>query len=171
MNVDWVQDYINSTGQKAAKNDDADIPTFLWNGQFLYNRPVGKDGKRVFENEWDEDININHREIMEGALSVIRHKFAFTIYLRRLYLRYKDYMKSKHGTKWYDFSYMTSKLHQKQQRRINKTLRNYMNNYREGKDSLMRAAYSTWWEWNEGSTLFFWPDPIGLCFFLLGGLN
>ena len=32
-----------------------------------------------------------------------------------------------------------------------------------GADCLTRASNSSWWEWSDGSHLFFWHWPVGFC--------
>ena len=133
--------YAYKTGKKAVKHDDAKVPVFLWDGQFIHSCPA-----EMFPHLDFSDLDDKLKT--EWALKAIRD-YVFVVYVRRLYCSYRSYMKSKHGIHWSRVSVIRS--------RYNEALfTDFKRDYEVGRDAIHRASNASWWEWDNGSTLFYW---------------
>ena len=130
---DWADKYLEHFGQTVAKNDDAAVPIYLWDG-FLFNRVWSRKDYR--------------KDIHGRALETLREKFAFPWFCRKLYLSFSRFMRERHGGNWFV-------VHSEQNEQFRRDLE-------VGRDALERALNSSWWKWDRGSTCFFWRWPEGV---------
>lgn len=136
--VDVASDYLKSYGDKAAKDDDARVPVELWNSfLFRHHRP---------HETYSPDVH-------GKALDVIRHKFALRVYRRRTTRSLCRYLRTTYGEDWRllrarsavgDVTGGESALEK---------------DIKIGLEGLRRIIYGSWWEWDNGSTLYFWRWP------------
>lgn len=121
--------------QKAAKNDDAPVPTILWDRQ-LWTTPL-------FDSAvWQRAVAfIICRD--KNPLDVLRNSFFLPLWRKRLWRSWASYFRIQVATGSY------SDEDQKEDKAGAKECLNY-------------ASKCTWWEWKGGSKLFFWrwPEPI-----------
>ena len=143
--VEAELNYLQSYGQKAAKNDDAAVPVHLWNAALF------KFGLR------DEVYYPAKRDV---ALAVLREKFALPIYRKRTYESFVRYLTNEYGREW------RSKLKLLREIDINRkpsdqelTLYELKLDLLSGLEGILRIYRGSWWEWNFGSTPFFWRWP------------
>ena len=154
--VDKVEDlatkYLEKFGEKAARSDDAAVPVELWNGV-------------LFEKYFS---HIAYSPLKHGrALEVIRNKFALRIYTKNVVSSFFKYVKKVHGNDWLTFYLDTRKQvkgrTKKRKRGWTKRIERYQRlrvNLSIGMEGLTRVIRGSWWEWNFGSTLFFWRWPM-----------
>ena len=70
QDISWMQEYIQNTGSKSAKNYEADIPIFLWNGQFLFNRSLDNENHesaKLFD--WLLNGELENKSLMNKSLT------------------------------------------------------------------------------------------------------
>ena len=153
-----VEEYLQEYGQKAAKDDDAGVPVMLWNN-FIFSHGCLKG------------TTCSVRKI--AALETIRSKFAFVYYKKNLLRSFLRYMQLEHGNEWLNKIWLTKleKSNRKRKRRDGLEVAGIMSDkvfyeasrdLKVGIDGLTRAFNSSWWEWLDGSSCFFWrwPKPI-----------
>jgi hypothetical protein len=146
-------DYLKSYGEKVAKSDDATVPVELWNYV-------------LFEKYFS---HILYSPIKHGrALEVIRNKFALRIYTINVVSSFFKYIKEKHGNAWLSNYLITRKcrragLGYNRKRGWRLKLEKHQELRSDliiGLEGLLRVIQGSWWEWNFGSTLFFWRWPM-----------
>jgi len=138
----FEQDYLESYGQKASKNDDDEVPIELWDRAILREKFC-----------W-----LPYTRKVKLALRVIRNKLAFRWYLRMLRTSLFKYLQRTYGKEWWKLMQLTVKGSRKRkfkEFRISELQKDVM----VATDALNRASKSTWWEWRDGSTCFFWRWP------------
>jgi len=122
--------------ERAAKNDDAEVPTHLWDGPFWQHlTDMGRSLRFIHRAQ---QLSLGPRK--QGVLELLR-QFILRLWRRSVYMNFRAYMRMEHGARWHLL----------------------LSSDREaGVDCLTRAAASTFWEWAGGSRLFFWrwPAPI-----------
>ena len=148
--------FLNSYGNKAAKNDDADIPVELWNSYLFI--------KHFPDMQYDPTIH-------GPALEVLRNKLGFRVYLKSVTKSFFGYIKAEYGEDWLTRYFTTRISLQKGRKRKRTPIPSDVKLYNErifqeihadlevGLDGLMRVMNGSWWEWKDGSTLFFWRWP------------
>lgn len=152
---DSSNDYIQQYGQKAAKSDDAPVPVHLWNS-FLFRHHLP---------HLDFDT-----EVHGPALTVLREKFALRIYIRNTVRSFFTYLDATYGHQWWSQLHTTSikssVLVAKGHRRGGtifpldpKKAIELKKDLMVGLEGLRRVVQGSWWDWDFGSTLFFWRWP------------
>ena len=153
--IDQAQDiaakYLEQYGEKAARSDNAAVPIELWNGV-------------LFETHFS---HIAYSPIKHGrALEIIRNKFALRIYIINVTTSFFKFIKKEHGDEWLTFYLETRRQFkgkaQKRKRGWVKRSERYQKlrvDLSIGMEGLTRVVKGSWWEWNFGSTLFFWRWP------------
>ena len=148
--------YLLSYGDKAAKGEDARIPTELWDGHLF----------RHYFPTLAYEFNIHGK-----ALQVLREKLMMRLMLRSSIQSFVRYLGESYGNDWLSFYLDNRKLHlgkfqQKKRKWTNigevgdgKKFHSLANDMTRGFESLTRLAGSSWWEWTAGSTLLFWRWP------------
>ena len=117
---------IESKHLKAVKSDYAGVDTYIWDERVLSNFP---------DMKYNEDTVIK--------LNVLR-RFLLGTWVRRVWRSFMMYLKDEYGDEW---TYLSSKNTQGTE--LNKNITHFV-------DCAYRAGGATWFEWEEGSTLFFW---------------
>ncbi len=145
-----TSDYLRSYGQKAAKDDDAAVPVELWNS-FLFR------------------FYLPHLrfspEIHGTALEVLRNKFALPVYRRLVMKSFCRYMRLTYGPLWWFLRRNLAAWSQSGGNSIKggsffaNTLREFSKDLAVGIEGIERILQGSWWEWDYGSTLFFWRWP------------
>lgn len=134
-------DYLIEYGQKASKSDDALIPVELW------DRCVLRD-----HFEW-----LPYSTKVAHALSVLRNKLGIRVYAVNLVKSFFRYIRKTYGRNWLSLAFHApSKSKKGLASELIKELRIDLS---VGLDSLVRALRSSWWEWLDGSTCYFWRWP------------
>lgn len=154
---DAAANYLLSYGDKAAKGEDARIPTELWDGHLF---------KHYFPS-------LSYEFVIHGkALEVLREKFMMRIMLRSSTCSLGRYLKETYGKGWLAFyldhrkSYL-AKFSGNRKRKMehigdvveSKRFYALAKDMKHGFEALVRLARSSWWEWTAGSTLLFWRWP------------
>ena len=135
----------------AAKNDDADVPIYIWN----------EACRRLWNPTWGETPSDDHLESLFAALRrgalrwwkcAIRKEFWRWHQGRSLLPR-----RGVEFVRWNKESgcYTWQRRGQMEYARAHTGLRQNAN-FRAGADCLRRAANSSWWDWDDGSRTFFW---------------
>ena len=153
ISIDAASRYLSLYGQKAAKDDDAPVPVELWNGY-------------LFEKYYR---NIVYDPQVQGrALETLRNKFALRIYWANISRSFRKYLSFTYGSDWYSFyTRHKSSLNTKKRKREGSGLTQFQTNsllelqkdLKVGLDGIQRVLKGSWWEWDHGSTLFFWRWP------------
>ena len=150
--IDTASKYLKDYGEKAARSDDAVVPVELWNGV-------------LFETHFS---HIAYSPVKHGrALEILRNKFALRIYTVNVVTSFFKYIRKEHGQDWLSFYLSTRRqLKGKSQKRKRGWMRR-IERYQKlrielsiGMEGLTRVVQGSWWEWNFGSTLFFWRWPV-----------
>jgi len=135
-------EYLLDYGQKAAKSDDSSIPVELWDRSIL---------RGYFE--W-----LPYDDSVAHALSVLRNKLGMRIYLINLVKSFFRYIQKTYGNEWITMAFKTHSggltdwsVERRKEIRLDLSV---------GLDSLNRAIRSSWWEWLDGSTCYFWRWPV-----------
>jgi hypothetical protein len=149
--------YLKEYGDKAAKGEDARVPTELWDGHLF---------RHYFPS-------LNFDFVIHGkALVVLREKFLFRMLLQATTRSFIRYLTTKYGNTWLQFYLDNRKLYlskagRKRKREseligdvcMSKKFHNMAKDLRQGFEALTRIAKSSWWEWKGGSSLLFWRWP------------
>ncbi len=125
--------------EKAAKNDDADVSTNLWDRQvwcLWHHDPELVDRISAFENKRGRP-----------PLDVLRD-FLLRRWRRNVWASFRRYMNIEFKAEWKS---PTSLGRHSQSDVGNTTI--------AGRDCLARASAASWWDWEKGSRLFFWHWP------------
>ena len=153
---DSASRYLALYGQKAAKDDNATVPVELWNG-YLFE-------KHLPSIRYDPHVH-------GTALETLRNKFALRIYWSNVSRSFFKYLRATYGKDWATFyfsnrSILKSRKRKREGMRLTpsrvRVLKNLHKDLDVGLDGLRRVLNGTWWEWNQGSTLFFWRWPIAI---------
>jgi len=135
-------EYLVEYGQKASKSDDASIPVELW------DRCILRD-----HFEW-----LPYTDKVANALSVLRNKLGIRIYAINLVKSFFQYIRKQYGRAWLSAALNTfDEAGKVLSPELVKELRMDLV---VGIDSLVRALRSSWWEWLDGSTCYFWRWPV-----------
>jgi len=142
--LDFEQKYLISYGEKAAKNDDDEVPVELWDRAVLRHR-----------FKW-----LEYSPKVKHALKIIRNNIGFRWYLNRLRKSYFRYLKETYGKQWWTLlgAIKGLKVGTKRKRDYDMLI-NFGKDIKVGQDGIARAAGSSWWEWKKGSSCFFWRWP------------
>ena len=143
--------YLKLYGEKTARSDDAAVPVELWNGV-------------LFEKYFS---HIAYSPLKHGrALEVLRNKFALRIYTINVVKSFFKFIKKNYGSDWLKFYLVTRKQikgkGQKRKRGWTSKIERYhrlRGDLSIGMEGLTRVIQGSWWEWDYGSTLFFWRWP------------
>lgn len=141
--------YLLEYGEKAAKNDDEEVPTFLWD-LFLF--------KQHFPH-------LVYNPYIHGrALQVLRSNFFLLWWRRRLLKSFRMYLSETYGTNWADLLYDARKINLKKRKlcemidtgEVDNKVKELLTDVEVGMDGILRVLKGGWWKWEHGSTLFFW---------------
>ena len=149
--------YLQEYGDKAAKGEDARIPTELWDGHLF---------RHYFPS-------LKYEFAVHGkALVILREKFMFRLLLQTTTRSFTRYLIMKYGRTWLAFYLDNRRLYlakgcRKRKRgseRVgdvceSKKFHNLAKDMSQGFEALTRMAKSSWWEWKGGSSLLFWRWP------------
>jgi len=124
--------YLEEYGQKAVKSDDASVPVELWDRCVLR-----------LHFEW-----LEYTPAVARALRIIRDKFAMLLCLKNLTRSFLRYLRVMHGATWWN-RLKRSSVEATQMR----------HDLEVGVDSIVRCVNSSWWEWSDGSTCYYWRWP------------
>ena len=138
----FEQDYLESYGQKAAKNDNDAVPVELWDRAILRDKFT-----------W-----LEYSPKVKAALKIIRNEIAFKWYLRMLRRSLFNYLRLTYGKNWWELLLLKNRTSRKRKFEEFK-IGNLQKDLLVSADALTRAARSSWWEWRDGSTCFFWRWP------------
>lgn len=142
--LDFEQRYLESYGQKASKNDGEEVPVELWDRAVLR-----------YKFDW-----LDYSQEVKNALKVIRNKIAFRWYLHRLRSSFSKYLQSEYGTQWWTLRTGKCILKAGTKRKRNQAVaQELQQDLKVGRDAITRATTSSWWEWKNGSSCFFWRWP------------
>lgn len=128
-------DQLQGVSSKATKSDDALVPEDLWNVR------IAEGLIRLWETEegpWSQPINF------QLSHDWFRFKWALKR-LRRFALQIWKRLVRSDFDKWY--------------REIGKHGLNPTQIFKDGLSACDKAERSSWWEWDEGSAIFFWRWP------------
>jgi hypothetical protein len=123
--------------EKATRADDAVIPVELWDVKLWDQNMHSQDSLKIFRERYDSKSFLRKYGAPKACPLVVLHHWVTGRWQRNLYIDFKTYMIDRHGKDW---------AHQ-------------MNNSFEveaGRDALHRACRASFWEWKDGSSLFFW---------------
>ncbi len=165
---------VKQEGQKA---DDAAVPVHLWDAMWLLRR--SQCGLPPLEDGWGKPFA---QEELSGlprwrwSLQRIRDKMFIVLYRRRVMRSFCEYARRfmrqsssvclrggvvwwsrrRHGYEWTPngrHMYKEMWLRQRPTEVISSTMES-------GREAVTRAIQSTWWDWDCGSSLFFWRWPV-----------
>jgi hypothetical protein len=119
--------------QRAAKDDDAEIPFAIWDTPF-WEQLLHWGHKRSYLLS-HQILRVGTRKI--HILDVLR-AWILRVWRRSVYRSFRRYMSEKYGKQW----------HRKDNVEVV-----------AGRDCLWRVAQATFWDWSAGSRLFFWHWP------------
>ena len=152
-----VEDYLAAYGQKAGKDDDAEISVGLWNRYIFdhYPRSLTYDP-------------VKHIRALESI-----RRLCLTRYKRNVRRSFCTYLVKQYGPLWYErllmrkISLLGKKRKWEDPSEPLQGLSSHL--YKEllrdlvvGRDCITRACNSSFWEWLDGSTCFFWRWPLGI---------
>ena len=155
---DIAGEYLARYGDKAAKGEDARIPTELWDGHLF---------RHYFPS-------LTYQFAIHGrALKVLREKFLFRYMLRSSIRSLAMYLSTTYGASWLSFyldhrKWYSEKTSRKRKRGGDEKVGDLVSrnkfhrlamDMRHGFEALTRLAKSSWWEWKGGSSLLFWRWP------------
>jgi hypothetical protein len=123
---------IQEARAKAAKDDDAAVPTQYWDVPFWNHFMCLQRSENFIRKSSRHTIGKNR-----PLLDVLR-EFILIVRQRTVYRSFSKFMKKKHGALWY---------------------RKKDPDLIAGRDCLDRGAKASFWEWCGGSRLFFWRWP------------
>ena len=148
--------YLALYGQKSAKDDNASVPVELWNG-YLFEKHLS---------------TLLYDPFKHGtALEMLRNKFALRIYRRNISKSFFKYLRTTYGEDWLSFyqsnrTTLNSRKRKREGTRLSPSqlnlLKNLVKDLAVGLDGLKRVLEGSWWEWDKGSTLFFWRWPVAI---------
>ena len=141
--IDRALETSHTKDLKAVKADDAEVPKFLWNDRVeLLLRSTEKDellqitkGSMLLPTAMPNIIPRIQQNWVD-ALEVLREKFFHRIWVRRLVRSFWTWVRSKSSSMCYELESVIVAA-----------------------DAISRAKGCTWWEWVDGSSLFFWRWP------------
>jgi hypothetical protein len=114
------------------KSDDASTPVHLWDDRIWDGVAVAAEAVAAFRNRFDG----------RSPLEAIR-EFGIRYWRRRILCSLLTYLRESYGARWFENPAAA----------IDRSV---------GVDCVWRAASSSWWEWSQGSTLYFWRWPPAL---------
>jgi hypothetical protein len=184
-NIDKMK-WIKETGsgdlndEKAARNDDAAIETEQWDWYLLrnYNPQLQLDciSKYIdITKRWEESSKLrpivchknstpteNHTKLFENLRRLMSAKFS-----QNVFRSFSKFMKEKYGKLNYINCVQTFNSCQgnKRSNGLRKILKDqrlsmeFIRDFETGTEAVKRACRSTFWDWDGGSSLFFWRWP------------
>jgi hypothetical protein len=120
----------------AAKNDDAQAPIDEWNKRAL----------RLTDDDYEETLCSKACDLLRKVL--LRR---FRHFKSGVIRSFRKYMCNKYGNEWMELMRAEAK-----KRRGRKEIER---DYDVGMDAIHRASRASFWDWDDGSTLFFWRWP------------
>ena len=179
--LEWLQyESIALNDEKAARNDDAVIQTEQWDLYLL--RSLNPDyqlsmigGYTELQEQWN--LKRNQKPLICSVLiptSAHTHLFkvlrkaSSTRFARNVYLSFKNYMYHKYGKDRYQIgiSLFHSSYGNRRRNELKKLfeedehlLDEFIKKLPVGREAVERACGSSFWDWDKGSSLFFWRWP------------
>ena len=163
--VDSNPTFVPSEKPESKSLDSANVDEELPVGMSAADaakRQKKNDDAKVKVNEWN--LRAIPPRLRDSSEEVREQMFKSFDVLRRLQLRrYRSYrsgivgsfqrfMSEEYGKQW-------QKAMWKSQNRKKKKITEVVKDFRSGMDAIRRALGANFWEWSEGSTLFFWRWP------------
>ena len=161
--------------EKAARDDDAGIETQQWD-RYLIRGYNAKYQTRILTSKFPHiSFKIIEPLICKGGLPNEKHdklleilrQFSVCTFRRNVTSSYLKYMRDKYGK--FDFMEAQSlyKLNKGNTQRLyliklfkgKVKYEEFMKDYLAGLEAVHRAANSSFWDWDAGSSLFFWRWP------------
>ena len=179
--LNWMKEDINDdlNDEKAARNDDAVIETGQWDWYLmrsynpLYQLKMIQRGRQVNTN-WELARNtkpivcITDTPSPEHLLLFNKLRELLAIRFRRnVVTSFSTYMKSKYGKHLYPQAISIYQIRKgnKRSNQLRKLFKNqylsveFSRDYCVGSEAVRRACMSSFWDWDGGSSLFFWRWP------------
>ena len=122
--------------QKSAKNDDAPVPTVLWDKQ-LWLCPTF--GPATWKTAVDFTISR-----MDSPLTVLHEKFFLPLWRKSIWRSWRQFVQKES---------LRGDLYSEEERKADAAV---------AADCLGYTGNATWWEWRGGSKLFFWRWPSAI---------
>ena len=147
---------------KATKADDAEVDVRLWNFRTMHGAGIEYDGDRH-----DRLLDVMRRKLLGKHRKDLRKKFTACMVsnhgsrwldkVLEAQWRCKDNLKPYHGPKLSP-SVVNSRKRKKSaiQSSQEEKAKELLSDFTVGQDALIRATNASFWEWSDGSTLFFW---------------
>mmetsp|Transcript_21443 Transcript_21443/g.30697 ORF Transcript_21443/g.30697 Transcript_21443/m.30697 type:complete len:454 (+) Transcript_21443:1331-2692(+) len=123
---------VESDRQKAAKNDDAPVPTVLWDKQLWIHTNFD-------DNTWKKAVEFQ-TALGKSPLDVLRDELFLPLWRKSVWRSWSYYYKGQLLNRHY-------------------TELNRDADCEGARECLHYNAHCTWWEWHGGSKLFFWRWP------------
>ena len=154
--LNFEKEYLINYGEKAAKNGDEEVPIQLWDRYILRSN-----------FNW-----LKYSERVAKALETLRNKIGFRWFLKCLRNSLFKYLRAKYGKAWWNFKTRlppNTKKRKRSECNTNWDQKEFSRDIIVGRDAVRRATWSSWWEWNEGSSCFFWRWPAEIRNFVRDG--
>ena len=151
-------EYLIEYGQKAAKADNAIIPVELWDRSILRNKAF----------HW-----LPYSARVATALNTLRQKFAWRLHIVFLVRSFFRYLISEYGSNWTQIASQPSSRKRPRNGSLSKhkIRAELLLDLKIGIEGLLRALRSDWWNWNNGSTCYFWRWPRSVQKCIRDGFN
>ena len=134
--VERKEDRAGTATDKATKADDAAVPVFLWNDRI----------QKGLENIWSSDTTLDGTRPLDFGNEADQLRFRCALNkLRHGCLCYWKRKVKADFEKWYQLK-GKSHPHAKQV-------------WIDGQAAVSKASQASWWNWDKGSSIFFWRWP------------
>ena len=169
----FVQLSKHKEQQGAVKSDDANVDVSIWQNHFL------DEGGKLFPY-----LNQIPKSSISSAMDIFRHtclvrwkrKFVeeYNSYLHGKFRDWDIYSKQVKCQSWVTFrdnifSWNINGRNKYMEWWRERLLRT-QSEWIKGNDALSRALCSSWWEWDDGSSPFYWRWPSWYCHFIRDGI-
>ena len=180
--MEWIKETASAdlNDEKAARNDDAIIETGQWDWYLLrsFNPQLQLESisrYREITKAWETTANrraivccktlkptVDHMNLFNGLRRIIAGKFS-----QNVFRSFSKFMKTKYGGQNYlsCIQIFNSYRGNKRTNGLRKLLKNqrlaveFLRDFETGTEAVKRACRSTFWDWDGGSSLFFWRWP------------
>jgi hypothetical protein len=179
--LEWLinEDVENVNDQKAARNDDALIETSQWNWYLMHSYNPKYQYKTIqrfrhVNTNWELKRNTapifcTSSTPSSKHLTLLKclRDLSATRFKRNVFTSFSTYMKDRYSVTLYPKAiemYQTKKGN-KQTNMLRKLFKSQLRaseficDYSVGSEAVRRACRSTFWDWDGGSSLFFWRWP------------
>ena len=174
--VDWLQfeTTTDTNDEKAARSDDAAVATEQWDLYLMRGYTPQRQWDaisryRKVPERWRR--NNNSPKVCNGTIVTASHKrmleglrsLSVGVFSRNVYRSWILYMNNKYGQEVWSECTRLLKVNTKVSREQSKLLLTGVGNivdlerdWKAGTEAIRRACNSTFWDWADGSTLFYW---------------